>query len=107
MDESVAGGESSTAYGHLPTMARESYATLKKPLKERFELDTRRKLYLSEFSTRKRRPGEGWAEYADELWVLAADKAFLKLEQAREHLALNQYLDNPQVAFNVKQKQPS
>ena len=23
----------------------------------------------------------------------------------REHLALNQYLDNPQVAFNVKRKQ--
>ena len=55
-------------------------------------------------------PGEGWAEYADELRVLA-DKAFPELEeQARERLALNQYLgqlDNPQVAFNMKQKRPA
>ena len=42
MDESAAGGESSTACGRLPTMARESYAALKKALKERFELDSRR-----------------------------------------------------------------
>ena len=59
MDESAAGGESSTACGRLPTMARESYAALKKALKERFELDSRRKLYLSEFSTRKRSLGLG------------------------------------------------
>ena len=72
-------------------------------MKDRFEPDSHRELYLSKFSTRKRRPGEGWAEYADELRVLA-DKAFPELEeQARERLALNQYLgqlDNPQVAFN-------
>ena len=53
MDESAAGEESSTAYGCLPTMARESYAALKKALKESVELDSRRKLYLSEFSTRE------------------------------------------------------
>ena len=42
---------------------------------------------------------------------MLADKAFPELEeQARERLALNQYLgqlDNPQVAFNVKQKWPA
>ena len=96
-------GRAQTAYRRLPTTAKESYAALKKALKEKFEPDSRRELYLSEFSTRKRRPGEGWAEYADELRVLA-DKAFPELEeQARERLALNQYLgqlDNPQVTFN-------
>ena len=42
MDESATDGESSTAYRLLPTMAKESYAALKKALKERFELDSRR-----------------------------------------------------------------
>ena len=110
MDESAAGGESSDCLGRLPTTAKESYAALKKAMKDRFEPDSRRELYLSEFSTRKRRPGEGWAEYADELRVLA-DKAFPELEeQVRERLALNQYLgqlDNPHVAFNMKQKRPA
>ena len=63
-------GRAQTAYGRLPTTAKESYAVLKKALKDRFESDSRRELYLSKFSTRKRRPGEGWAEYADELRVL-------------------------------------
>ena len=103
-------GRAQTAYGRLPDTAKASYTALKKALKERFEPDSRRELYLSEFSARKRRPGEGWAEYADELRVLA-DKAFPELEErARERLALNQYLgqlDNPQVAFNVKQKRPA
>ena len=102
-------GRAQTAYGRLPDTAKASYATLKRALKERFEPDSRKELYLSEFCARKRRPGEGWAEYADELRVLA-DKAFPELEdKARERLALNQYLgqlDNPQVAFNVKQKRP-
>jgi hypothetical protein len=40
--------------------------------------------YLSEFGTRKRKMGQGWAEYADELRVLA-DPAFLGHdEKARE-----------------------
>ena len=38
---------------------------------------------------------------------MLADKAFLELEQARERLALNQYLDNPQVPFNMNPKQPA
>ena len=77
---------------------------MKKALKERFEPDSKKELYLSEFSTRidnvvyiiygtrKRKTGEGWAEYADELRVLA-DRAFPDLDgKARERLALNQYL---------------
>ena len=103
-------GRAQTAYGRLSTEAKGSYAALKTALKERFEPDSRRELYLSEFSTKKRKVGEGWAEYADELRVLA-DKAFPELEEkARERLALNHYLsqlDNPQVAFNVKQKRPT
>ena len=102
-------GRAQTAYGRLPETSKGDYDSLKKALKERFEPDSKKELYLSEFSTRKRKTGEGWAEYADELRVLA-DRAFPDLdEKARERLALNQYLsqlDNPQVAFNVKQKRP-
>lgn len=102
-------GRAQTAYGRLSDASKADYDSLKKALKERFEPDSKKELYLSEFSTRKRKTGEGWAEYADELRVLA-DRAFPDLdEKARERLALNQYLsqlDNPQVAFNVKQKWP-
>ena len=100
-------GRAQTAYGRLSESKKGDYLTLKKSLKERFEPDSRCELYLSEFSTRTRKAGEGWAEYADDLRLLA-DRAFPELEEkAREQLALNQYLsslDNPQVAFNVKQK---
>ena len=99
-------GRAQTAYGRLPETSKASYDSLRKALKERFEPDSKKELYLS---TRKRKTGEGWAEYADELRVLA-DLAFPDVdEKAREQLALNQYLsqlDNPQVAFNVKQKRP-
>ena len=48
-------------------------------------------------------------DFAEDLWTLT-DKAFPELEdKAREHLALNSYLnqlDHPQVAFGVKQRQP-
>ena len=98
-----------TAYGRLPEMSKASYDSLRKALKERFEPDSKKELYLSEFSTQKHKTGDGWAEYADELRVLA-DQAFPDLDEiARERLALNQYLsqlDNPQVAFNMKQKWP-
>ena len=103
-------GSAQTAYGRLPNTSKASYELLKKVLKERFEPDSKKELYLSEFGTRKRKAGEGWAEYADELRVLA-DRAFPDLDdKARERLALNQYLsqlDHPQVAFNVKQKRPN
>ena len=42
MDESAAGGVAKTAYGRLPTTAKQSYDALKKALKERFELDSRK-----------------------------------------------------------------
>ena len=55
------------------------------------------------------RSNESWADLADDLRNLA-DKAYPELQdEARERLALNQYLqqlDQPQVAFGVKSKQP-
>ena len=53
---------------------------------------------------------ESWADFVDDLKNLV-DKAYPELEEAaRERLAVNQYLqqlEQPQVAFSVKQKRPA
>jgi len=53
---------------------------------------------------------EGWAEFGEDLKVLA-DKAYPDLPvEAREQFALNRYLSqlsDPQIAFAVKQTKPT
>jgi hypothetical protein len=103
-------GTAQTAYGRLPTAARGSYAELTKALKDRFEPDAMKEMYIAEFHGRKKAKTEGWAEFADHLKLLA-DKAFPDLEdKAREYMSLTQFmgqLENPQVAFSVRQKRPT
>ena len=69
-----------------------------------------KEMYVTEFQARKKARTEGWAEFANHLKLLA-DKAFPDLEdEAREYMALTQFLgqvENPQVAFSVRQKQPT
>ena len=64
---------------------------------------------MVELNARTKRRDEDWAAFGDAVQVLA-DKAYPELaENARERLALNQFLEqieNPQVAFSVKQKRP-
>ena len=85
-------GSAQTAYGRLPTSSRDAYANLTNALKERFEPDTMKELYVDEFRTRRKAKTEGWAEYADHLKLLA-DKAFLDLEdKARECMPLAQFM---------------
>ncbi|KAL5479408.1 hypothetical protein EMCRGX_G022928 [Ephydatia muelleri] len=66
-------------------------------------------LKVVELQHRKKEKGEDWASFGDALRLLA-DSAYPELEEkARECLASNQFLsqlDNPQVAFGVKQKRP-
>ena len=103
-------GTAQTAHGRLPTTARDSYAELTKALKDRFEPDAMKEMYIAEFHGRKKAKTEGWAEFADHLKLLA-DKAFPDLEdKAREYMSLTQFmgqLENPQVAFSVRQKRPT
>ena len=67
-------------------------------------------MYVAEFQAHKKARTEEWVEFADHLKLLA-DKAFPNLEdKAREYMALTQFMgqvDNPQVAFSVRQKQPT
>ena len=80
-----------------------------KSLRERFEPECKKELYLAEFQTRCKRKTESWAALAEDLKTLA-NKAFPTLqEDAKQQLALTHYLgqlDNPQISFNVKQKRP-
>ena len=60
--------------------------------------------------TAKRMKNEGWTDLTNRLRELA-QKVYLDLEEkAKEELALNVFLsriDNPHVAFSVKQKRPA
>ena len=102
-------GRAQTAFKQLPQESREDYATCIKALRERFEPESKRELYLAEFQTRSKRKDESWAAFADDLKVLA-NRAFPKLQDnAKQQLALTHYLgqlDNVQIAFSVKQKRP-
>lgn len=102
-------GKARTAFQKLPADVRNKYGECVKALKQRFEPDSKKQLYVAELHTRERHRDEDWASYGDALRVLA-DKAYSDLEEkARERLALTQFLahiGNPQVAFGVRQKRP-
>ena len=65
---------------------------------------------MAEFQARQKSKTEDWASFADELRLLA-EKAYPDLQaEAQEALALYRFLtqlDNPQVNFAVRQKQPA
>ena len=103
-------GRAIKAFRQLPEAARRDYKEAKKALKKRFEPESRKTLYIAELQTRRRRKGEDWATFGEEL-KLIAEKAYPDLEaNAREQIALNQYLTsltNPQVSFSVRQQRPT
>ena len=102
-------GRAGTVFRRLSEATCTDYKEAKKALKERFEPESKKELYLAELQTRTRKRTEDWAAFGEDLRLLA-EKAYPDLtDDAREQLALNQYLarlDNPQVAFAVKQGKP-
>eukprot|EP00731_Ephydatia_muelleri_P033667 Em0035g4a len=77
-------GKARTAFQKLPRNVREEYGECLKALKQRFEPDSKKELYVAELHTRTRRKDEDWATFGDALKVLA-DKAYSDLEEkARE-----------------------
>ena len=97
------------AYNHLAHKTQGNYSATKAALLERFEPPSKHQLYKVEFESRRKQGKESWADFGDELLVLAS-KAFPSLQdEAREELALSKYLDqlsNLQVSFGVKQRRP-
>ena len=102
-------GKAQTAWRRLAPEAKQDFQAAKDALQKRFEPESKRQLYVVEFQTRKRRPDEQWSDFGDELHILA-DKAFPAIdEKAKDLLSLERYLselDNPKVAFAVRQRQP-
>ena len=62
--------------------------------------------YQAKFQGHKKKPGEGWIDFADDLQAIVVDKAYLSLQpEARQRLAVKSYLQQllyPQVAFGIK-----
>ncbi len=102
-------GRAQTAFQRLPETTKADYKESMKALKKRFEPAGRQARYQAEFQSRKKKATEGWAEYAEDLEALV-EKAFPDMGQdGREQIGLTKYLEqleNPQVAFGVKQRQP-
>ena len=102
-------GKPQTAFRRLPDDVKVDYGTCVEALQRRFNPDSKRQLYMVELNARTKRRDEDWAAFGDAVRVLA-DKAYPELaENARERLALNQFLEqikNSQVAFSAKQKRP-
>ena len=102
-------GRAQKAFQRLPEASRATFDLAKEALTERFEPKSRKTRYQAENLARKKKPSEGWADFADDLQSLA-EKAYPTLQhEARELLAINAYLQQltqPQVAFSVKQTNP-
>ena len=70
-------------------MMRANYGLAKAALKNRFEPESQNILYQTKLQTQVKQKGEGWAEFGEDLRVLA-DKAYPDLvDEAREQFALN------------------
>ena len=102
-------GRAQTAFQRLPDATRADIKLATKALQERFEPSSRKNRYQAESQTRRKRKTESWSDLAEDLRMMA-DNAYPDMEEnARERLALNAYLvqlENPYIAFGVKQKNP-
>ena len=103
-------GRAQKALHRLPESVASSYGATRDALRARVEPESKRTRYQAEFQARRKKAGEGWADFADDIRSLA-DKAYPDLqEEARERLSLNAYfsqLPQPQISFSVRQKQPT
>jgi hypothetical protein len=102
-------GRALTAFKRFPEGAKTSFGAATTALKERLDPESHRELHIVEFQTRKKSRTESWADFGEDLRILA-DRAYPDLqEEARERLSLNRYLDqltDPQIAFVVRQTLP-
>ena len=62
-------GQAQKSYKNLPDTARATYDACKMALQERFELVSKKDLYLSEFYARKKRKTEDWASFAEDVQI--------------------------------------
>ena len=103
-------GRTQSAFQHLANETQDSLELTLAVLKERFEPSSQKTRYQAELQTHRKKKVESWADLAEDLHLYSY-KAYPELDNnAREIFALNAYLgllDNPQVAFGVKQRTPA
>ena len=103
-------GRAQIAFQNLTKEDQADFAKATKALKERFEPASRKHQHEAQLQARRRKKGENWTDFAEDLKALV-EKAYPDFQaEARERLALKHFLsqlDNPQVAFAVKQRTPA
>ena len=81
-----------TAFKRVPEPSCGNFAVCIEALREHFDPSSKRKLYFVELLGCKKRRGEDWATFAEDLKTLV-DKAYPELQDdAKEQLALSHYL---------------
>jgi hypothetical protein len=60
------------AFKRFPEDAKTSFGAAKTALKERFDPESRRKLHIVEFQTRKKSRTESWADFGEDLRIPTA-----------------------------------
>ena len=80
------------AFKKFSVTTRSSFERAVKALRDRFEPESRKDLYLAEFQTHVKRRTESWPDFGEDLRTLV-DKAYPSLDDdARQQLALQRYL---------------
>ena len=101
-------GKAQTAWKRLSSETKDDYEAGKETLQNVTSQTVSESCILLNFRLGDARD-ESWSDLADELRILA-EKALPELDdKAKELLALERYLgelDNPQVAFTVRQREP-
>ena len=100
-------GRAATVMRRLSEADKASFDTICAAMKNRFEPECRKDMFMAEFQTKTRRRGEDWASFGEDLKALV-EKAYPPLQpEAQELLALNQFLnqiEEQQLAFAVGQR---
>lgn len=103
-------GRAATAMRRLSEGDRASFDTICAAMKKRFEPECRKGVYMAEFQSKRKRRGEDWASFGEDLKTLV-EKAYPSLQgEAQELLALNHFLNqmgDPQLSFAVRQRAPA
>ena len=90
-------GRAQKALHLLPEATRSTYAATK----ARFDPESRHTLYQAKFQAHGKKFSEQWADFVNDLKILA-DKGHLTLqEEAREQLAVNAYLQHHKLPLRL------
>ena len=103
-------GRAAIAYNELSANDQLTHDKTTAALKNRFEPECHKELFIAEFHQRKKRRAEDWAAFGDDLLTLV-EKAYPTLQpETQELLALNHLLsqiENTQLEFTVRPRAPT